>query len=156
MASRGGQSEQYTGELNGTWPDADIVVLPGFPDDSAQIEMSLSETNYPSTATDVVKLLRAEGLSVEYAVKRSERQLVSKNAAEHWLPIVIAVSEFGANTLTSALASIIAEQIVAIFGGGSKLHVHCGVKEADGSYRFIKASGPPEAVIEAMESFARR
>ena len=156
MASRSAQSEQYTGKLDGTWPDADIVVLPGFPDDSAPIEEALSKTNYPSTSTDVVKLLRAEGLSVDYAVERSERQLVSKNAAEHWLPIVIAVSEFGANTLTSALASIIAEQIVAIFGGGSKLHVHCGIKEADGSYRFIKASGPPEAVVEAVEAFGRR
>ena len=156
MASQGMQSQEYAGELNEVWPDTDIVVLPGFPDDSSPIEESLSKSIYPSSATDVVKLLRVEGLTVAYAVERSERQLMSKNSAEFWLPVIIAVSELGASTLNSALASIIAERIMAPFGHDSKLHVHCGIKEADGSYRFIKASGPAEAVVEAVEAFGRR
>ncbi len=97
MASQGMRSQEYAGELNEVWPDTDIVVLPGFPDDSSPIEESLSESIYPSSATDVVKLLRVEGLTVAYAVERSERRLMSKNSAEFWLPVIIAVSELGAS-----------------------------------------------------------
>ena len=150
------QTDSYAGGLDAAWPDVDIVVLPGFPDDPAPIDGARDSAFHPSSATDVVKLLRAEGLDVVYAVERDDRQLMSKNAAEHWLPVVIAVSEFGANTLTSALASIVAEKVIGPFGHSSKLHVHCGIQSQDGSFRFFRGSGEAQAVVNAMAEFGKQ
>lgn len=156
MSSTNLRTHTYADDLDAAWPDVDIVVLSGFPDDSAPIGDTRDAAFHPSSVTDVVKLLRADGLDVAYAVERDARQLMSKNAAEHWLPVLIAVSEFGANTLTSALASIIAERIIAPFGQSSKLHVHYGIQCQDGSFRFLRASGEPRAVLDAMEEFGKQ
>lgn len=156
MASLQTQSHTFTGRFDPAWPSADVVVLPGFPDAASTPQDGHEPAVYPSSATDVVKILRAEGLDVAYAVDRSERRLMSKNAAEHWLPVVVALTEFGANTLTSVLASHIAEFIVSPFERSSKLHVRCGKSTSDGDISYFSASGPPEVVLDALKEFGRQ
>lgn len=156
MASPRAQSHIFTGGFDPAWPDVDVVVLPGFPDAASTAQEGCESAVYPSSATDVVKFLRAEGLDVAYAVDRSERRLMSKNAAEHWLPVVVALTEFGANTLTSVLESHIAEFIVKPFGRSSKLHVRCGKSTSEGDISYFSASGPAEGVVDALREFGRQ
>ena len=134
------------------WPTADIVIVPGLPGKYSQSDDDRLQNPYPTTSTDIAKILRQDGLAVEYAVERSERQEVSLMGAEYWLPILFFALDCANRTPTEILLAAIER----LFGSGlpsrSRLHVAFGQQRADGSVHYFEAHGKGSEVIEAIRA----
>jgi hypothetical protein len=133
-----------------------VVVLPGLPGWSTSTSRDRVGHPYPDTTYDVVKLLREQGLSVEYTVAPEDRQTVSLQAAEHWLPVLV----FGYDVAVSIGAELIAGAITQLFGtfqrGNDRLHVRFGSTSADGKVEFFEAHGSAADVVDAIRAHGKR
>ncbi|WP_431896331.1 hypothetical protein [Micromonospora haikouensis] len=110
---------------------------------------------YPTMTTDVVKLLKSHGFTVTYDHERQERVLVSHNAADAWLPVLV----FAQSVLANIPANIISTIIMQYFGEmafkKTNLHVKFAVTAPDGSEKNFEAHGPGQEVVEAINAFQR-
>lgn len=68
------------------WDDNRVLVVPGLPANLTR--PSTEEILFPSSAIDFVKLSRAKGIAIEYAVPADERTFVSHYAADIWAPLI--------------------------------------------------------------------
>lgn len=142
--------EQRAGEP--TWPVADVVVLPGLPGWRYSGDDDRLTNPIPTTTTDIVKVLRSDGLTVEHAVQRGDRQEVSLNAAEYWVPVMVFAVDVGANTAGDLLAAAITRLFGRPLLRRSRLHVRYGQRRPGGSVDFFEAHGDAEKVIEAIRA----
>lgn len=62
---------------------------------------------YPYEAIKVAKLLRTEGLTVSFEDEKIDREYVTHDAAEFWLPILA----FGAGITSNVLSGVLVELI---------------------------------------------
>lgn len=114
-----------------------------------------ADRQYPSTATDVAKLLRERGLEVEFEHDRNERQYVSLHSADVWIP-VLAVSlqvlqAVGEGLLTDVVQDLLGRQRAKT----STLHVTYKITNSTGEQEFT-AIGPGADVLAAVEAFEGR
>ena len=142
-----------TREWDSTWPEADIVVLPGVPgwaDPGADYDVT---NPYPSSTSDFVKVLRLEGFCVQYTVSRGDRSPVSINAADIWVPVLV----FALQELVQVPSEILIAAILRVFGkrisDDSRLHVHFMQKSPDGNIHEFKSDGQARDVLRAMQVF---
>lgn len=135
-----------------TWPVADVVVLAGLPGWRHSGDDARLTNPVPTTTTDMVKVLRSAGLTVEHAVARGDRQEVSLNAAEYWVPVLVFAVDVGANTAGDLLADAISKLFGRPLLRRSRLHVRYGQQRPDGSVDFFEAHGDAEKVIEAIRA----
>ncbi len=110
---------------------------------------------YPSTTTDIVKLLKANGFEISYDHDRHDRVEVSYNAADAWLPVLA----FTQSVLANIPANILSTIIMQYFGAGRQtqknLHVKFIVTTPDGGEKNFEAHGPGQEVVEAINAFQR-
>lgn len=143
-----------TGEWDPTWPAAEVVVLPGlpgwFPNDN-QIRHP-----FPNTTTDVVKVLRGQGLSVEHVVAREGRQIIALKAAEYWLPILVFSYEVAVNVSAELLAGVITQLFGAVQLRRDRLHVRYGHRLPDGTVSYFEAHGPGDEVVKAIRAHGKQ
>lgn len=131
--------------------DLQIIVESGFP---GKPNYSTPDGHpYPSSASNVVKLLRQEGMQVEYAHEKSERRVVSLNALEVWLPILSFVGDVGANIPANIVATMIMNYFKGMKNGTSDtlLHLEYEFQDSKGNKAKFSASGSPEHVISALK-----
>jgi hypothetical protein len=138
------------------WPVADVVVLPGLPGWHYSGDDDRLTNPFPTTTTDIVKVLRSDGLTVEHIVERDHRQEVSLNAAEYWVPVLVFAADVGANMAGDLLAGAITRLFGAPLRRRSRLHVRYGQQRSDGSVDFFEAHGDAEKVIEAIRAHANK
>ena len=86
----------------------DAVVFPGVPRVRTP---DVDEDPYPTATTDVIKILRSEGVKVDYVDPTRQRVTVDLKAAEVWLPIVVFSSEALANGLGGILTAAFLEMV---------------------------------------------
>ncbi len=111
---------------------------------------------YPRGTSDIVKILRERGFQVEYDRPKSERVVVSHNAAEVWLPILAFASNVLANIPANIISSVIMDYLAPLGLDRSKLHVEFKVKNADGSEATFKADGSGPDVVRSIDAFQQR
>lgn len=122
-----------------------ILVRPGLPGHASD----RPGHQYPSTTTDIVKLLREAGATVEYELPRDERELVSLNAAPLVLPILLGI---GTGTIGSLLANAIERLLGKDTAEKSQLHVR--VERGRGNDPDVcEASGLGSDVLETLRAF---
>lgn len=137
------------GTWNPAWPDADVIVLPGFPGRNQPVDERV-QNPYPNTTLDVVKILRSNDRTVEHALERSERQEISLNAAEYWVPILVFAQDLGMETCVNLLGHAIRQIVGAFQLPRTKLHVRFGRQRPDGTVEFFEGHGDGDKVLEAM------
>jgi len=136
-----------------SWPDADIVILPGLPGWSHRPDDQRIQNPYPTTTTDIAKILQRDGFAVEYSVERSERQDVVLQAAEYWLPILFFAVDCATRTPIDAFLAAIDRLFRSAIVSGARLNVAFGQQRADGSVHYFEARGKGSEVIEAIRAF---
>ncbi|MCU1488230.1 MAG: hypothetical protein JWN67_4976 [Actinomycetia bacterium] len=136
----------------------EVLVLPGFPD--REVELGEPGGAYPSTTLDVVKRLRALGLTVDFLEARSERREVTLKAHELWIPVLQVAQQvliaLGAWELTNALSlrstSRQKDDAQSPDSDPPILHVRLGVvREERRETRWIEVDGPPAEVARALQ-----
>jgi hypothetical protein len=110
---------------------------------------------YPSTTTDVAKLLAEQGFDVAFEDERDQRCYTSFYAAEIWLPIL----QFGEEILSNGLGGLLGVLLIGLVGErkpkNTILHVEFRVVRRKGGKKTLKASGKADDVLKAMETFER-
>ncbi len=139
-----------------SWPNADVVVLPGLTGWTYSKDDEELLNPYPTTTTDMVKTLRAKGLKVEHAIPRENRQEVSLNAAEYWVPVLVFAADVAANTSGEVLAAAVMKLFGASSLRRSRLHVRFGQTRPDGTVDFFEAHGDAEKVLEAVRTHGKQ
>jgi hypothetical protein len=129
--------------LDAPRPDADVVIGPG-------VAGRKDQSIYPSSATDLVKRLRAKNLSVQYLQPPPHNEL-KLMADEFWLPLLI----FGRDVLVSGVAEVvlttIKEQIGAIWPR-ARLHAQIATAEVGATkLKVVTLDGAGEDVLAAIE-----
>ena len=137
------------GTWDPVWPDAEVVVLPGLPGWSPAADGRMRNP-YPSTTLDIVKILRSNGRSVEHALERGERQEISLNAAECWVPVLVFANDVGIETCVTLLVNAIRQIVGALQLPGTKLHVRFGRQRPDGTIVYFEGHGDGDRVLEAI------
>jgi hypothetical protein len=125
----------------------DVLVLPGIPGNIDRFDDGRGA--YPGTTADVVKLLRAEGLTTDYAEPRADRADYALKAADVWLPILA----FTADALSNGAGDLLAGAVRALLGhrGSKSAVIHLRVGRSQGqSVDWFEADGPAEGVIESF------
>jgi hypothetical protein len=129
-----------------------VIIMAGLPD---RPDYSVPNGHpYPLLTSDIVKLLRQQGLEVDYEHQPADRIAVSLNALELWLPILNFVGDVGANVP----ANIVANLITSYFRGSrlkqdnTVLHLEIRISSKK---KELKASGRPEDVLAAVERFGK-
>ena len=101
----------------------------------------------------MVKILRSNGHSVEHAVERSERQEISLNAAECWVPVLVFANDVGVETCVQLLVQAIRRIVGALQLPRTKLHVRFGRQRPDGTVEHFEGHGDGDKVLEAIRCF---
>lgn len=129
----------------------DAVVFPGVPRvDTPDVD----EDPYPSATIDVIKILRSEGVKVDYADPSRPRVTVDLKAAEVWLPIVVFTSEALANGLGGVLTAAFLEMVGKARAGKTRLHARVGrIRSDDLEIAWLDVDGPADAALEAIDRF---
>lgn len=134
-----------------------IIVVPGMPMEQG----SQSQSTFPSSTTNFVKLLREQGLDVEVTVPKEDREYLDLNAAEVWLPVLI----FTAQPIWDMAVIAVVGAIKSYFAGrkvdgaeevdlpAGVLHLRCTFEEPDGSRREFDGHGPPAGIVESLKAF---
>jgi hypothetical protein len=105
----------------------DALIVPGVPDMTAEM-MGLDplEAVFPSTTTDVIKVLREQSVQVDFEEPDARHPLVSHKAAEYWIPVAVFIETGAAH----AAGDLMARAIVSFLGRRraekSLLHVKLG------------------------------
>jgi hypothetical protein len=111
---------------------------------------------YPSTTTDVAKLLAEQGFDVAFEDERDQRSYTSFYAAEVWLPVL----QFGEQVLNNGLGTVLGALLLGLVGDkkpkNTILHVEFRVERHKGSKNTFKASGKADDVLKAMETFEQK
>lgn len=136
-----------------TWPDADVVIIPGIPGWSYPDDKDELRNPYPTTTTDIAKMLRLEGLTVEHALARSERQEIGLKAAEWWLPVLVFAVDVAANTSGTLLAAAVTRLFGPLALRRSRLHVRFGQHQRGGTVNYFEAHGEADKVLTAMRTY---
>lgn len=136
-------------ELEGEWPEGlDVVVLPGVP--GKDVEVEGGELPYPTSTTDMIKVLRERGLKIDYHAPDAKRVEVSYKAVDWQSPIMV----FTEGTVASLIANAIWELIGAARAKNSPLHLKVGkAKKGRTTVEWFEAHGPAGKVLEAMRHF---
>ena len=140
---------EESGRWNPAWPAADVVVLPGLPGWSGTANDRV-QNPYPETTLDMVKFLRSNGRTVEHALERGERQEVSLNAAEFWVPVLVFANDLGIETSVKLLVLAIRQIMGALQLSRTKLHVRFGRQRPDGTVEYFEGHGDADKVLEAI------
>lgn len=155
-----------------TQPPPDVTVLPGVPNmDGLTVDDGV--VPFPDTTTDVVKLLRQRGISVEYSVPRDQRTYVGHKAFELWLPIL----EFTRDLLIGIEGGLLVELLMSYVQPAADsstpedleqsdeevgeprdtapaiLHVEWHVAKPDGERETFVANGSMPDVLDALARF---
>jgi hypothetical protein len=129
----------------------DAIVLPGVPGVDTP---GVDEDPYPASTIDVIKILRAEGIQVDYAQPTRPRVSVDLKAAEVWMPIVVFTSEALANGLGGVLTAAFLEIVGKARAGRTRMHARVGrMRSDDIGVEWLDVDGPAEAALEAIERF---
>lgn len=144
--------DEELGTWDPAWPDADVIVLPGFPGRKQPADERV-QNPYPDTTLDMVKILRSNDRTVEHAVERSERQEISLNAAECWVPILVFANDLGAETCVNLLVNAIRQIVGALQLQRTRLHVRFGRQRPDGTVEFFEGHGDGDKVLEAIRLY---
>jgi hypothetical protein len=132
----------------------DAIVFPGVPRvDTPEVD----EDPYPTATIDVIKILRSEGVTVDYVDPARPRITVDLKAAEVWLPIVAFTSEALASGLGGVLTAAFLEMIGKARVGKTRLHARVGrTRTDDVEIEWLDVDGPADAALEAIERFLDR
>lgn len=107
---------------------------------------------YPSTTTDVAKLLAERGLSVTYEDEKDQRSYISLYAAELWIPILQVAGSILAGASGNLLSDVI-KQLLGKDKPATILHVDYTIVPRKGPKRTFKASGKADDVLRAIDKF---
>ena len=140
---------EESGRWNPAWPDADVVVLPGLPGWSGTAHDRV-QNPYPETTVDTVNILRSHGCTVEHALERGERQEISLNAAEFWVPVLVFAAELGIEATVDLLMHAIRQIVGTLQLPRQKLHLRFGQQRPDGTVDYLEVHGDADKVIEAI------
>jgi transcriptional regulator with XRE-family HTH domain len=130
---------------------ADVLVLPGIPGKRERLDDGRGA--YPASTTDIIKLLREQGVTVDYIEPSNRRAELTYHAADIWLPVLLWASDAIANGAGSLFAHAIIQLLGARRAERSVLHVRCGRKTGEGDIRWFKADGPGADVLKALREF---
>jgi hypothetical protein len=136
-----------------TWPEGiSALVIPGVP--GQEVELPDGREPHPIETTDIVKMLREDGLEVGFVAPREARAEVSFNSAELWAPILIFTSDALANGVGALLADAIRQRIGLDRIDRALLHVKIGRLESENeTVMWIETHGKGEDVLRAVELF---
>ena len=131
----------------------DVLFLPGLVG-KFDGPLETGETVYPSSATDVEKVLRGAGLKVGYAVE--PRASVGLKAAEWWAPILV----FTVDALKAGAADLVVAYLRELFPPAElrkmPLHIKAGCERPDGLREWYEGDGPGEQVLEGFVAWQDR
>ena len=140
-----------------TWPDADVVIIPGIPGWSYPADEDKLQSPYPTTTIDMAKILRSEGLTVEHALPRGERQEISLKAAEYWLPVLVFSEAVNTTDDLPLAVDLLIGAITKLLGAlllrRPRLNVRFGQGQPDGTVDFFEAHGDADSVFTAMRTY---
>jgi hypothetical protein len=129
----------------------DALVLPGFPNRS---DLDRDEGSfYPGETVDIVKLLKEQGLTVDFAEAREDRKTLELKAAEFWAPILVFAYEAAAHGAGALLAHAIIQRLGHERLKRAIVHVKCGSQQSDGTTEWFVADGPGEEVVKALKEW---
>jgi len=125
--------------------------------DNADTQTAVPHDHYPSSTTDVIKVLCEADLNIDYADRATHRAEVAQKAADWWLPVIVFLEPAAAH-LAGAL---MAEAILSLLGrrraDHSLLHVKVGKIEKSGTrIEWFEAHGNGHDVLEALKTFGDR
>jgi hypothetical protein len=133
---------------------ASVTILPGVP---GMPELRVDDgVPYPESTVDFVKVLRHQGVEVEYDVPRDQRRYVGHKAYELWLPIVLVARE----VLVALEAGILVEWLKSYLPADQAknptlLHVDWRVRDESGTENRFRADGAAPDVLDALDVFER-
>jgi hypothetical protein len=135
------------------WPaGVDCLVLPGVP--RGESRLADGRGAYPDCTTDLVKLLREQGLQVGFAQERSKRALTGRKSEELLMPILVFARDALANGAGSLLAAAIADYVGRSRLTSTRLQARIGrVKTEVGEAEFADFDGNGEYVVKAIEAY---
>jgi hypothetical protein len=133
----------------------DAVIVPGVPGMTAErMGLEPEEAVFPSTTTDVMKVLREQSVQVEFEDPDAAHPLITHKAAEYWIPVAIFIETGAAH----AAGDLMARAIVSFLGrrraDKSLLHVKLGrVTRGRTKIEWLEAHGKGADVLKAMREF---
>ena len=110
---------------------------------------------YPSTTTDVAKLIAERGLEVTYEDEKDHRSYDSFYAAELWIPVLEVASSVLAGISGNFFSDIIRDLIGTNRPAETILHVEYSVIPRRGTKRTFQGSGKADDVLKAIDKFER-
>lgn len=142
-----------TAELTASLVGLDAVIMPGIPGMSAAA-LGLDGSAFPSSTTDVMKILREQGLKVEFEARDGAHPLVSHKAADWWVPITVFIQ----TSTGTAAGNLLSQAIMSLIGhrraDSSVLHVKMGiVKEGGDKIEWFEGHGKGSDVLKALRIF---
>ena len=129
-----------------------MLVLGGLPTGAPE-GLEEGEIPIPDDTTNVVKLLRAEGLKVGHAVPVEQRVQVGRWSADYLVPILMFAQQALASGAGDILAAIILDRVRHLHPG-AQVHLRVArVRTEDMEAEWFEADGPADKVIEALRAF---
>jgi len=133
----------------------DVIILPGIPGMTTEMMgLEPSESAFPSTTTDIIKILREQALQVDFESPDAAHPLAAHKAADLWIPLAIFIETGAAH----AAGDLMARAIVSLIGRRraetSVLHVKLGrVRRGRDKIEWLEAHGKGSDVLKAMREF---
>lgn len=134
------------------WSGAlDIVLIPGVPHAPP---IDVEEDIYPTTTVDIVKILRSEGVRIDYADASAPRKTLDLKSTEVWLPIVVFTSEVAAH----GLGGLLTHAILELLGRKPRSHIHARIGRVHSDQHdveWLDVDGPADAATTLIERFLK-
>lgn len=111
---------------------------------------------YPSSTTDIAKLLRERGLLVDFEHGRDKREYLSLHAADVWIPIIELTLETLLAVGSGLIGDVIGDWLKSGDATSSTLHVTYRVVDSDGVAQEYSAVGAADDVLRAIDRFERK
>ena len=125
--------------LPDSWPDGvGALIVPGLPGRGSDPEAA-ENALYPGSTIDVMKLLREQGVVVDYAPVDKPRAEIELKAAELWVPLII----FAKDVLIDGGAHALVEVIWDRLHGRRThaiLHLQVGRRDAQRQRRLVRVA----------------
>lgn len=136
------------------WPEGtDALVVPGLPGRAGDPEAA-ENAIYPSSTIDVIKLLREQGIAVDYAAVDKPRAELALKAAELWVPLIIFARDVLADGGAHVLVDVVWDRLHGRNHGKSILHLKVGSRDADGQVVWFESHGHADDVLDAFTLWA--